>query len=334
MTNLSSQNTGFFALWVQEALGSTTKAARLMLANVASGRLDLDRLGHAGIGHSDIPAQFDSTTARVFAKAREPALRTWQDLRNSGIEVVTAWDDRYPQKLAAALAADRPLVLFCKGNLELLDTPGVGFCGSRNASPLGIAVAGDCAAQVAVSGFNVVSGNAKGVDVAAHAAALAAMGTTTIVMAEGILRFKLKPEVLGPMDLNRTLIVSQFHPKSMWSVGYAMTRNLTICGLADAMVVVEAGATGGTFHAGESCLRIGRPLFAADYQHNGDTNSGNAILIRRGAIPLRKDPSTGRANLTEIRSLLRTRTTHYEHREPAQRLLFPAHVSDRPSKNS
>ena len=326
----SSTSREFHALWVQEALGSTTKLARSVLALVGAGMMDIESAVQSGRCEGSA-THMSMKVVRALANTQARALNTWEELRKAGVVVVAAWDDRYPQRLTAGLAEERPPVLFCKGNLGLLDKPGVGFCGSRRASPLGIAVAQDCARQVAASGYNVVSGNARGVDIAAHSAALAAMGTTTVVLSEGILRYKLKPEMFSQIDMERTLIVSQFHPKSVWCAGYAMTRNLTIIGLTDAMVVVEAGPTGGTFHAGVSSLRIGRPLFAADYAHNGDTNSGNAILIGRGAIPLRKDPTNGQANLGEILRLLRNRSLHYEYREPAQQALFPAYVSDRKS---
>ena len=58
--------------------------------------------------------------------------------------------------------------------------------------------------------INIVSGFAAGVDMNAHRAALAAGGTTTVVLAEGILRFRVKKEIRDLWDENRTLVVSEF----------------------------------------------------------------------------------------------------------------------------
>lgn len=325
----SAHRANFACLWALEAFGSTSRRARAAITMLASGRNVPEDLQNIDLSDGGLAKRFQPNMVSVLARARGRALRTWQVLRKSGVDIVTAWDDIYPQRLTAALADDRPLVLFCKGNLELLDKPGVGFCGSRRASLLGITVAQDCARQIAAAGYNVVSGNAKGVDVAAHSAALAEVGTTTIVLSEGILRRSMKPELLAHVDMDRILIVSQFHPRSMWCTGYAMTRNLTICGLTDAMIVVEASVTGGTFHAGESCLRIGRPLYVVDYAENGNANGGNSILIKRGAIPLRKDPVSGRANLSGLLQVLANRSLRYECREPAQQMLFPVFAGDR-----
>ena len=62
-----------------------------------------------------------------------------------------------------------------------------------------------------------------------------------------------------------SVVVSEFPPKLPWSVGNAMQRNRTICGLVHAMIVIEAGTTGGTWAAGQAALELGVPLFVLDF---------------------------------------------------------------------
>ena len=72
--------------------------------------------------------------------------------------------EKYPRQLAEALGRKAPGQLDCRGNLELLRTPAVGFSGSRKASPKGLEQAAIYARQLAREGWTVVSGHAGGVD--------------------------------------------------------------------------------------------------------------------------------------------------------------------------
>jgi len=193
-----------------------------------------------------------------------------------------------------------PPVLFAIGPTRLMAAPSVGFCGSRGATGRGLEVAADIAEQVAGQGFNVVSGGAKGVDITAHRTALASGGTTTVVLAEGILQYRMRQELRAVFDPARTLVVSEFFPDAPWLAGRAMQRNRTICALSRAMVLIEARRTGGTFAAGEAALAMGVPLFTADYSTKLESSIGNRILLDRGAIALRQSRATGRANLTRL----------------------------------
>jgi len=66
-----------------------------------------------------------------------------------------------------------------------------------------------------------------------------------------------------------------------WSTANAMTRNHTICGLSDALVVVQAGISGGTFESGKFALRVRAPLFVADYAQPDVNAPGNPYFIHR-----------------------------------------------------
>jgi DNA processing protein len=199
-----------------------------------------------------------------------------------------------------------PPVIFVRWPAELLGKASVGFCGSRSATDRGLAVTADIADQVTDGQINVVSGGAKGVDTTAHSTALGRGGTTTIVLAEGILQHRLRQELRDVFDPARTVVVSEFFPDDHWIVGRAMQRNRTICALSRALVLIEARATGGTFAAGEAALEMGIPLFTADYSAHHEGNDGNRILLERGAVRLRQSRATGRANITHLMHLVRS----------------------------
>src|SRR5271170_6362597 len=128
----------------------------------------------------------------AIAALRQPDIDTieaWNRLRADYVKILVLGQPGYPSRLASLIPAAAPPLLFVLGNLGLFQRPAVGFCGSRKASDKGLQVAHDCARLLAAEHINVVSGYAHGIDLAAHHAGLEAGGTTTLVLAEGILQF-------------------------------------------------------------------------------------------------------------------------------------------------
>ena len=242
------------------------------------------------------------TPAQIAAlpECRERVRLHWDELVKQNVRALSIIDADYPEGLRTALGESAPVLLLCLGNLELLKYTSVGFCGSREASEKGMATARESATLLAQDKINIVSGFASGVDMNAHRAALMAGGTTTVVLAEGILRFRIKKEIRDVWDEARTLVVSEFGPNLPWSVSHAMQRNKTICGLSRAMVLIEARSTGGSIEAGRDCLRMGLPLFAAVYEGSPESATGNEELLRNGAKRLMKSRSRDLPNIAPI----------------------------------
>jgi DNA processing protein len=242
------------------------------------------------------------TPAQIAAlpECRDRVKRHWDELLRHDVRVLSIIDSDYPEGLRNALGESAPVLLLCLGNLELLKRVSVGFCGSREASEKGMATARDSATLLANDKINIVSGFAAGVDMNAHRAALAAGGTTTVVLAEGILRFRVKKGIRDLWDESRTLVVSEFGPNLPWNISHAMQRNKTICGLSRAMVLIEARSTGGSIEAGRDCLKMGLPLFAAVYEGSPESATGNEELLTNGAKRLMKSRSRDLPNITPI----------------------------------
>ncbi|CAA7616486.1 putative DNA protecting protein DprA [Magnetospirillum sp. LM-5] len=207
----------------------------------------------------------------------------------------------YPEAVSMVFGRKSP-ALWALGNIGLLGLPGIGFCGSRKASEKGMATATDCAEQAAANGFTVISGNAAGVDFFAHEAALRVGGCTVLVLPEGIDHFRIRKDLRAAWDWRRVLVLSQFPPDAAWQAYRAMERNALIVALSKAMIVIEAGATGGTLNAGLATLSAGKPLFVAVYEDMGGSAVGNAALLERGGMPLARSRTTGRANLEKVRA--------------------------------
>jgi len=231
----------------------------------------------------------------------------WREMQKIGAKPLIFGSDDYPTHKMSTLNNRAPVLLFAKGNLGLLEKPALGFCGSRKASEKGLKTAWDCADQMARKGVNIVSGYASGVDMTTHKAALEAGGSTTIVLAEGILNFKIKKVLRELFDEKCVLVLSEFLPRLPWSVRHAMQRNSTICVLSDAMVLIEAEEKGGSISAGRKCLEVKRPLFAPVYEGMPKSATGNRMLLSEGARELKKNRKTNRANLTKVEKIILTR---------------------------
>lgn len=218
---------------------------------------------------------------------KEQAKILCTELKKQEVTILLETDPLYPSQLKTALGDYCPPVLFLKGNIDLLSTSSVGFCGSRKASEKGIVITAQCAEQLSEKGITVVSGYAAGIDLAAHSAAMAHNGNTVFVLAEGILKTTKKKVIRDLLTPTNHVFVSQFLPQALWNVGNAMKRNSLIIGLSRAMILVESGKTGGTFAAGEETLKRAQPLFVIDYAKPEVSAEANPYFIRQGGQPIR-----------------------------------------------
>ncbi|HBD9275104.1 TPA: DNA-processing protein DprA [Legionella pneumophila] len=216
-------------------------------------------------------------------------------------------NELYPESLKNIYGCNAPSPLYLRGNISLLKKPGIGFCGSRKSSDKGIEVTQDCASQAAENNIVVISGNAAGVDQEAHYNALRCGGSTILVLPEGINHFKIKSYLKPVWDWDRCLIISQFSPDDTWKVYRAMARNKLIIALSEAMILIEAGETGGTLNAGLETLKTNIPLYVVEYEDMSMIGKGNKELLDRGAKRLSKSRATGRANLKNTFSELKNR---------------------------
>ena len=255
---------------------------------------------------SEISRQFGLRLdlAEQVAGCKDESLHLFEKLAQEEVQILPSSSDDYPVSLRTILKDSAPPVLFVRGNRRLLSGPTVGFCGARNASDRGLSVANLLSELLGQHGFNVASGYAAGVDLAAHKSALESGGTTTFVLSEGILRFKPKPEIAHLLSDQNFVVISQFLPQIPWEAHYAMQRNSTILGLSRGMVLVESGLSGGTFAAGEECLKLGVPLFVVDYATPPSSAEGNSYFLGKGAIPLRN----GRTSFDTLIEALREDT--------------------------
>ncbi len=192
----------------------------------------------------------------------------------------------YPPQLAAALTA-APL-LHIRGDASLLLRPQVAIVGSRHPTAAGQRIARSIAGELAAAGFVITSGLARGIDTAAHEAALAAGGTTIAVCGAGLdTCYPAANRALFERIAQRGLLVSEFPPGVPPRAGHFPQRNRIISGLSRGVVVVEAAEGSGSLITAQRALEQGREVFAVPGSPLNPLAAGCLALIRQGATLVR-----------------------------------------------
>ena len=206
-----------------------------------------------------------------------------ESLSSKGIDIINVWEDEYPANLKAYLKETAPLLLYAKGNKNLLKEECVAVVGSRNASEISLEFTKNISKKLSKEYKVIVSGYAKGVDKQALESALDASGHSIIVLPQGILTassiFNKYSAQIKNGDL---LILSNYYPSSSWSIAQAMERNAYIYGLSNEIYVSETDNSGGTWAGAINGLRYKRKVYVRVPGAN-EKNSNN-LLIEKGAI--------------------------------------------------
>jgi DNA processing protein len=211
----------------------------------------------------------------------------WKELKAAralGAQLLVSGEPPYPNLLAQL--EDAPPFLWCIGDPQMLLRPCVSLVGARNASSLGTRMARALAQELGEAGFVIVSGLARGVDAAAHVAALET--GTIAVQAGGV-------DVMYPAentDLARR-IAAQGLRLSEQPIGlqpmsrHFPSRNRIISGISCATIVVEAAARSGSLITARDALDQGREVLSVPGHPFDARAAGCNMLIRDGATLVR-----------------------------------------------
>jgi DNA processing protein len=150
-----------------------------------------------------------------------------EELVNNHNSVISVMEPDNPRQLKHNLGKNSPVLLYSKGNSDLLKLSSIAITGSRNCSRAAllfadrIAKAGTGKKQVVVSGF------AKGMDQQALNSTLAYPGQSIKVLPQGILTCRSNT-CYQYIAKGEVLVMSSYHPRTPWNVGLAMDRNIII----------------------------------------------------------------------------------------------------------
>lgn len=209
----------------------------------------------------------------------------WQRHADRGVIVSLLGDDGYPVRLAADPRP--PAVLFWLGT-PVTDQPIVAVVGTRRASSYGREVATSLGGQLSAAGISIVSGLALGIDGAAHRGALQ-HGTPPIGVIAGGLDCVYPPQhrALFNEVAEAGWLMAEAPLGVRPSEWRFPARNRIVAAIADAVVVVESGAGGGSMHTVREAERRGIPVLAVPGPVGSAGSVGTNQLISEGCAPCR-----------------------------------------------
>ena len=233
----------------------------------------------AVVGDARAAAIGQAHTDPQLAAAINQAL-AWRAM--PGNAILTLADAAYPQALLAV--ADPPPLLFLKGRVELLGRPALAIVGSRNATAQGLANAENFARTLSLVGYTIVSGQALGIDTAAHRGALGHAGSTIAVIGTGAdIVYPARNRELAHAIAADGLIVSEFPLGTPALAPNFPRRNRIISGLARGVLVVEAALRSGSLITARLAGEQGRDVFAIPGSIHSPLSKGCHVLIKQGA---------------------------------------------------
>lgn len=220
--------------------------------------------------------------AAATDEGRQRARAAMRTLERAGAAAITPEDPVYPE--AFRTLPDPPYLLFAVGNLDLLRAPGFGVVGTRNPTDYGRRIAITLSTELARSGLSIVSGMAKGIDAAAHAAALDAGGATVGVLGHGIDRvYPPENARLFQRVGERGLLLTELAPGEEPNAGNFPRRNRLIAALSLGVLVVEMGEKSGAQHTVTYALEQGKDVFAVPGPIGSAQSVGTNQLLKDGA---------------------------------------------------
>jgi DNA processing protein len=218
-------------------------------------------------------------TGKSAELAREESARAEAE----GVAVITAEDHCYPVRLKEIY--DPPLVLYVRGNPEVLTQPGIAVVGTRHPTPYGSGMAERLAYDLAAQGLVIISGMARGVDTASHRGAISAKGKTVAVFGTGV-------DVIYPKENSRLseqilalggVLMSEFAMGTSAFPQNFPIRNRILSGMSVGVLVVEAAEYSGTRITARCALEQNRDVFAVPGNVTNKNSWGPNTLIKQGA---------------------------------------------------
>ena len=202
---------------------------------------------------------------------------------SAGVAILSLDDPAYPARLKEIY--DPPLVLYVRGNVNVLALPCVAVVGTRHPTPYGSGMAERLAIDLAARGLMILSGMARGIDSAAHRGAIAAKGKTVAVFGTGV-------DVPYPKENSRLAeqilalggaLISEFPMQTFPAPQNFPIRNRIISGMSMGVLVIEAAEYSGTRITARCALEQNREVFAVPGNVTNKNSWGPNTLIKQGA---------------------------------------------------
>ena len=214
--------------------------------------------------------------------AFEDAVTQREKMAEAGAQLIPITGPLYPPRLKEIF--DPPPLLYACGRVELLGSLMLGVVGTRRPTHYGTAAAARLSPDLASAGLTIVSGMARGIDSAAHRAALDCGGSTIAVFGCGVDElYPAENRKLSNEIAEKGLIVSEF---PMGTPPYPQNfpvRNRIVSGMSVGVLVVEGGEYSGSAITAKLAAEQNREVFAVPGNITSKMSWGPNLLIKQGA---------------------------------------------------
>lgn len=186
-----------------------------------------------------------------------------QIIENPEIQVVTVLDDNYPEKLKV-MGNEKPLILYVKGNVDVLSKSNIAVIGTRKPSSLSQVFEQNLVKNI-VNKTNrvIVSGLALGCDKIAHQATVDENKITIAVLPCGVNVIKPATNKKLAQSIIETggCLVSEYEPDTKVNKGFYVERDKIVAAFSDATFVVECAIKSGTMHTVDAANDYKRQIY-------------------------------------------------------------------------
>ena len=227
-------------------------------------------------------AGLDEKVAAGFIKTRDKISldSELEELAKYHIKAVPFESPDYPPLLKEI--SDCPAVLFVRGELKPCDETSVAVVGTRRATGYGRQITEEIVSSLAANNITIVSGLAKGIDTAAHKAALESNGRTLAVFACG-LDIVYPPEnvKLAREIMEKGALISEYPLGTKPKAEHFPQRNRILSGLSRGVLVVESGEASGALITANFALQQNREVFAVPGPITSVYSEGTSSLLQK-----------------------------------------------------
>lgn len=203
-------------------------------------------------------------------------------IKQANIHWVTIFEPEYPHLLRNIYAA--PLLLFYKGEIDLLQKTSIGVVGARACTSYGIQVLQTFLPDLIQEGYVIASGLAKGIDAHAHKLAIHNKGKTIGVIGTGLdSYYPSENKALQASIAKDHLLISEYPLGVGPKRHHFPFRNRIIAGISKGLIVVEAKERSGSLITAHQALDSGREVFVVPGSIFQSNSKGCNKLIQLGA---------------------------------------------------
>jgi DNA processing protein len=204
-------------------------------------------------------------------------------MERKGIKAISYEDPLYPEMLREI--EDIPVLIYIKGDFQPQDKFAIAIVGSRKPTYYGASIAEQIAQELALMGFTIVSGMARGIDSLSHKGALKAGGRTIAVLGSGLdIPYPSENKILMERIASSGCVLSEFAPGTPPDKENFPKRNRIISGLCLGVLVIEATSDSGSLITAAYAVEQNREVFAVPGNVTSSNSQGTNELIKKGAI--------------------------------------------------